>query len=85
MGRNLQAHPGANEKEMTPAARQRGKGRKENQSEVSKMPEEQKRQAEKISAEMNKLTPEAREKVLIFVQGMTAMLDTPKKQPKEAV
>lgn len=56
-----------------------------NQSEVSKMPEEQKRQAEKISAEMNKLTPEAREKVLIFVQGMTAMLDTPKKQPKEAV
>ena len=49
------------------------------------MPEEQKRQAEKISAEMNKLTPEAREKVLIFVQVMTAMLDTPKKQPKEAV
>lgn len=54
-----------------------------NQSEVSKMPEEQKRQAEKISAEMNKLTPEAREKVLIFVQGMTAMLDTPK-TPKES-
>nr|DAG18518.1 MAG TPA: Protein of unknown function (DUF3106) [Caudoviricetes sp.] len=51
--------------------------------EVSKMPEEQKRQAEKISAEMNKLTPEAREKVLIFVQGMTAMLDTPK-TPKES-
>ena len=45
------------------------------------MPEEQKRQAEKISAEMNKLTPEAREKVL--VQGMTAMLDTPK-TPKES-
>ena len=60
-------------------------GREEKSSEVSKMPEEQKRQAEKISAEMNKLTPEAREKVLIFVQGMTAMLDTPKKQPKEAV
>lgn len=56
-----------------------------NQSEVSKMPEEQKRQAEKISAEMNKLTPEAREKVLIFVQGMTAMLDTPKTTKKEAV
>ena len=53
--------------------------------EVSKMPEEQKRQAEKISAEMNKLTPEAREKVLIFVQGMTAMLDTPKTTKKEAV
>lgn len=56
-----------------------------NQSEVSKMPEEQKRQAEKISAEMNKLTPEAREKVLIFVQGMTAMLETPKTTKKEAV
>mgnify|MGYP000338655491 FL=1 len=49
------------------------------------MPEEQKRQAEKISAEMNKLTPEAREKVLIFVQGMTAMLDTAEKPKKEAV
>lgn len=56
-----------------------------NQSEVSKMLKEQKRQAEKISAEMNKLTPEAREKVLIFVQGMTAMLDTPKTTKKEAV
>lgn len=66
-----------------PIISRQGAGGKKNQSEVSKMPEEQKRQAEKISAEMNKLTPEAREKVLIFVQGMTAMLDTPK-TPKES-
>lgn len=66
-----------------PIISRRRAGGKKNQSEVSKMPEEQKRQAEKISAEMNKLTPEAREKVLIFVQGMTAMLDTPK-TPKES-
>lgn len=40
------------------------------------MPEEQKRTVERIAEEMNKLTPEMREKVLIFAQGMTAMLPT---------
>ena len=34
------------------------------------MSEEQKQQAEKISAEINKLTPEMREKALIFMQGV---------------
>ena len=34
------------------------------------MSEEQKRQAEKLTTEMNKLTPEMREKALIFMQGM---------------
>ena len=38
------------------------------------MSEEQKQQAEKISAEINKLTPEMREKALIFMQGMAAMV-----------
>ncbi len=47
------------------------------------MSEEQKRQAEKISAEINKLTPEMREKALIFMQGMAAMVK-PAKEKKEA-
>lgn len=50
------------------------------------MSEEQKQQAEKISAEINKLTPEMREKVLIFMQGMAAMVQPAKlmNEKKEA-
>ena len=46
------------------------------------MSEEQKQQAEKISAEINKLTPEMREKALIFMQGMAAR-GQPKSEKKE--
>lgn len=46
------------------------------------MSEEQKQQAEKISVEINKLTPEMREKALIFMQGMAAMVQ-PKSEKKE--
>lgn len=42
------------------------------------MSEEQKKQVEKISEEINRLTPEMREKALIFMQGMAAMVQPPK-------
>ncbi len=49
------------------------------------MSEEQKRQAEKLTTEMNKLTPEMREKALIFMQGMAAMAQPVKQdEQKEA-
>ena len=47
------------------------------------MSEEQKKQAEKISEEINKLTPEMREKALIFMQGMAAMGQPAKREKKE--
>lgn len=47
------------------------------------MSEEQKQQAEKISEEINKLTPEMREKALIFMQGMAAMVQPAKSEKKE--
>lgn len=54
-------------------------------SEVNTMSEEQKKQAEKLTTEMNKLTPEMREKALIFMQGMAAMVQTVKQdEQKEA-
>jgi hypothetical protein len=52
-------------------------------SEVRSMSEEQKQQAEKISAEINKMTPEMREKALIFMQGMAAMVQPAKSEKKE--
>lgn len=49
------------------------------------MSEEQKKQVEDIAAEMNKLTPEMREKALIFMQGMAAMAQPVKQdEQKEA-
>lgn len=48
------------------------------------MSEEQKKQAEKISAEIAKLSPEMREKALIFMQGMAAMVQPVKMEKKEA-
>ena len=47
------------------------------------MSEEHKEQAEKISAEVNEMTPEMREKALIFVQGMAAMVQPAKSEKKE--
>ena len=47
------------------------------------MSEEQKKQAEKISPEINKMTPEMREKALIFMQGMAAMEQPAKSEKKE--
>lgn len=40
------------------------------------MSEEQKKQATQLARELNKLTPEAREKAMIFIQGMVAMVGT---------
>ena len=48
------------------------------------MSEEQKKQAEKISAEINKMTPEMREKALILMQVMAAMGQAAKSEKKEA-
>ena len=48
------------------------------------MPEEQKKQAERITAELKKLTPEMREKALIFMQGMAAMVQPAGNEKKEA-
>lgn len=42
-------------------------------SEVKEMSEEQKKQAESLTRELDKLPKDAREKVLIFAQGMVAM------------
>ena len=44
------------------------------------MSEEQKELAGKISAEMIKLSPELREKALIFMQGMVAVAAGQKKE-----
>lgn len=49
------------------------------------MSEEQKQQAEKISAEINKMTPEMREKALIFMQGMAAMVQPAKSEKRVRV
>lgn len=48
------------------------------------MSEEQKKQARKLSTELNKLTPEMREKALIFMQGMAAMVAPMQAERKEA-
>lgn len=48
------------------------------------MSEEQKKQAREISTELNKLTPEMREKALIFMQGMAAMVAPMQAERKEA-
>lgn len=40
---------------------------------VKEMSEEQKKQAESLTRELDKLPKDAREKVLIFAQGMVAM------------
>lgn len=40
---------------------------------VTTMSEEQKKQAESLTRELEKLPKDAREKVLIFAQGMVAM------------
>ena len=37
------------------------------------MAEEQKKMAAQMAQELNKLTPEMREKAMIFMQGMVAM------------
>lgn len=42
-------------------------------NEVKEMSEEQKKQAESLTRELDKLPKDAREKVLIFAQGMVAM------------
>lgn len=52
-------------------------------SEVNTMSEEQKKQAEKLTTEMNKLTPEMREKALIFMQGMAAMVQPVKQDERK--
>ena len=53
---------------------------RDDKSEVRDMSEEQKELAGKISAEMNKLSPELREKALIFMQGMAAVANGQKKE-----
>ena len=53
---------------------------RDGKSEVRDMSEEQKELAGKISAEMNKLSPELREKALIFMQGMAAVANGQKKE-----
>ncbi len=53
---------------------------RDDKSEVRDMSEEQKELAGKISAEMNKLSPELREKALIFMQGMVAVANGQKKE-----
>ena len=54
------------------------------EKEGGEMSEEQKKQAREISTELNKLTPEMREKALIFMQGMAAMVQPMQAERKEA-
>ena len=48
------------------------------------MSEEQKKQARELSTELNKLTPEMREKALTIMQGMAATVQPMQEERKEA-